>query len=117
MSYSTGKLAFIFMLAVLLSYAGAWWVARRYRAVLLARLGQYQKASDEVQQCLESEKNSGATLYAAACIAALSAKVDNRQTSRALLLLRQAFDRDYGRDKAAGDADLDGVRDDPDFPK
>ncbi len=29
MNYSTGKLAFIFMLAVLLSYAGAWWVARR----------------------------------------------------------------------------------------
>ena len=34
MSYSTGKLAFIFMLAVLLSYAGAWWVARRYRAAM-----------------------------------------------------------------------------------
>ena len=34
MNYSTGKLAFIFMLAVLLSYAGAWWVARRYRAAM-----------------------------------------------------------------------------------
>ena len=34
MNYSTGKLAFIFMLAVLLSYAGAWWLARRYRAAM-----------------------------------------------------------------------------------
>ena len=31
MNYSTGKLSFIFMLAVLLSVVGAWWVARRYR--------------------------------------------------------------------------------------
>ena len=31
MNYSTGKLAFIFMLAVLLSQVGAWWVAGRYR--------------------------------------------------------------------------------------
>ena len=34
MNYSTGKLAFIFMLAVLLSYIVAWWVARRYRAAM-----------------------------------------------------------------------------------
>ena len=34
MNYSTGKLAFIFMLAVLLSQVGAWWVARRYRAAM-----------------------------------------------------------------------------------
>ena len=34
MNYSTGKLAFIFMLAVLLSHVGAWWVARRYLAAM-----------------------------------------------------------------------------------
>ena len=34
MNYSTGKLAFIFVLAVLLSYVGAWWVARRYRLTM-----------------------------------------------------------------------------------
>ena len=34
MNYSTGKLSFIFMVAVLLSFAGAWWVARRYRVAM-----------------------------------------------------------------------------------
>ena len=34
MNYSTGKLSFIFALAVLLSFVGAWWVARRYRAAM-----------------------------------------------------------------------------------
>ena len=34
MNYSTGKLSFIFMLAVLLSLLGAWWVARRYRVAM-----------------------------------------------------------------------------------
>ena len=34
MNYSTGKLSFIFMLAVLLSVVGAWWVARRYRVAM-----------------------------------------------------------------------------------
>ena len=34
MNYSTGKLSFILMLAVLLSLAGAWWVARRYRVAM-----------------------------------------------------------------------------------
>ena len=34
MNYFTGKLAFIFMLAVLLSHVGAWWVARRYRSAM-----------------------------------------------------------------------------------
>ncbi len=34
MAYNTGKLLFIFMVAVLLSFAGAWWVARRYRGAM-----------------------------------------------------------------------------------
>jgi hypothetical protein len=34
MNYSTGKLGFIFVVAVLLSFAAAWWVARRYRATM-----------------------------------------------------------------------------------
>ena len=34
MNYSTGKLSFIFMVAVLLSFVGAWWVARRYRVAM-----------------------------------------------------------------------------------
>ncbi len=34
MAYNTGKLLFIFMVAVLLSFVGAWWVARRYRRAM-----------------------------------------------------------------------------------
>ena len=34
MPYSTGKLAFIFIVAVLLACLGAWWTAYRYRAVM-----------------------------------------------------------------------------------
>ena len=32
MDTSTGKLSFIFIVAVALSFAASWWIARRYRA-------------------------------------------------------------------------------------
>ncbi len=34
MDYSTGKLSFIFIVAVALSFVGAWWLAHRYRAAM-----------------------------------------------------------------------------------
>ncbi len=36
MNYSTGKLAFIFIAALLLAWAGAWVLARRYRSAMVA---------------------------------------------------------------------------------
>jgi hypothetical protein len=36
MGYSTGKLLFIFVVAVVLSALGAWIIAARYRATMLA---------------------------------------------------------------------------------
>jgi serine/threonine protein kinase/Tfp pilus assembly protein PilF len=91
--------------------------ARRSRAVLLARTGQCRKAGEEVQKCLAREPNSGATRYAAACVAALTAKDDPSEADRAVELLRQAFELGYGRDKAARDGDLDNIRDHAHFPK
>lgn len=34
MNYSTGKLLFIFLVAAVLSFVGAWWLARRYRIAM-----------------------------------------------------------------------------------
>jgi tetratricopeptide (TPR) repeat protein len=91
--------------------------ARRFRAVLLARLGQFAKAADEIQTCLRNEPDSGATRYAAACVAALTAGDDPREADRAIELLQQAFNLNYGRDKVAQDHDLDNIRNHPNFPK
>jgi tetratricopeptide (TPR) repeat protein len=91
--------------------------ARRCRAVLLARLGQFQKAAQEMNRCLDREPDSGATRYAAACVAAICAKDDPLQADRGVELLRQAFVLGYGRDKVAQDHDLDNIRNHPNFPK
>ena len=89
--------------------------ARRFRAVLYARLRRFREAAEEIQKCLEREPNSGATRYAAACISALTSRLDARATPRALEFLHQAFDLGYGRDKAANDPDLDALREEPEF--
>ena len=93
--------------------------ARRSRAVVLARRGDLRQAEQEINLCLDREPHSGATLYAAACVAALAAGRGGRAApgavDQALDLLRQAFARGYGRDKVADDRDLDGVRGDPRF--
>lgn len=34
MDYSTGKISFLFIVAVALSFLGAWWVAYRYRVTM-----------------------------------------------------------------------------------
>jgi hypothetical protein len=48
MDYNTGKLLFIFMVAVLLSFVGAWWVARRYRAAMRTLMSAPLAASPAV---------------------------------------------------------------------
>jgi tetratricopeptide (TPR) repeat protein len=91
--------------------------ARRFRAVLHARMGHFREAAADIEKCLSKEPNSGATRYAAACVAALMANKDSREADRAVELLRQAFGMGYGRDKAAQDHDLDNIRNHPNFPK
>jgi serine/threonine protein kinase/Flp pilus assembly protein TadD len=94
--------------------------ARRYRAILLARRGQWAQASQDINACLEREPQSGATLYAAACVAALALESADPLhatdvAGQALALLEQAFRRGYGQDKAAEDSDLVGLRQLPAF--
>jgi hypothetical protein len=87
--------------------------ARRFRAVLLARSGQFSDAKSEIERC--SDRNSGPNLYAAACVAALASSKDQRESRRALELLRGAFQLGYGHDKALSDPDLKNLQADPEF--
>jgi tetratricopeptide (TPR) repeat protein len=91
--------------------------ARRFRAVLYARLGQFREAAEDIEICLRMESTSGATRYAGACVAALASRADPGEADRAVELLRQAFVMGYGRDMAAQDHDLDNIRNHPKFPK
>jgi tetratricopeptide (TPR) repeat protein len=94
--------------------------ARRFRAVLLARRGDFGSASRDINWCLETDRRSGAAYYAAACVAALMAEQTTGRPAReagdqAVRLLGRAFERGYGRDRAAGDRDLEGIRRHPGY--
>jgi serine/threonine protein kinase/tetratricopeptide (TPR) repeat protein len=94
--------------------------ARRYRAILYARRGELARASHDINLCLEKEPQSGATLYAAACVAALALEHAEPThaadvAAQALTLLEQAFRQHYGQDRAATDRDLAALRDLPRF--
>jgi serine/threonine protein kinase/tetratricopeptide (TPR) repeat protein len=97
--------------------------ARRFRAVLRARAGDLAGAVTDVNRCLEQESSSGITLYAAACVLALGAdrSPDAGQAKgledQALDFLRRAFAQGYGRDRAAADPDLRGLRRRPAFQR
>jgi tetratricopeptide (TPR) repeat protein len=97
--------------------------ARRFRAVLLARAGQFDGACPDINWCLEREPEAGATLYAAACVTALWVERSGQVPSvrgkavEAIQLLRKAFRRGYGQDKAAEDPDLKGLRGVPEFDR
>jgi serine/threonine protein kinase/tetratricopeptide (TPR) repeat protein len=95
--------------------------ARRSRAVLQARRGNLDAARQEINLCLVREPESGSVLYAAACVASwVSFRSTDPATSQqaqaqALDLLGRAFARGYGRDQAAADPDLIGMRQHPGF--
>jgi serine/threonine protein kinase/Tfp pilus assembly protein PilF len=95
--------------------------ARRFRAILLARAGNFTEASQDINWCLEREPQGGATHYAAACVAALAAeKYPDRTAARqaaeqALTFLHQAFTHGYGMDRAPADPDLSAIRSLPRF--
>jgi tetratricopeptide (TPR) repeat protein len=102
--------------------------ARRYRGILLARLGKFEAASQDINWCLEREPRSGEPWYAAACVSALLAKQwaavqgdplarvqAQAAVNQALNFLQKALVLGCDRDKAATDPDLDGIRQDPRF--
>jgi tetratricopeptide (TPR) repeat protein len=94
---------------------------RRFRALAWARRDDFVQARQDVNQCLEREPRSGATLYAAACVTALMAAKEKdpvkarQERDQALWFLREAFANRYDLDKADEDRDLDGVRHLPEF--
>jgi serine/threonine protein kinase/Tfp pilus assembly protein PilF len=88
----------------------AWADARRCRAIVCARRGEFARAQADVNWCLEREPRAGATLYLAACVAARAAAAE-----QAVEFLQRAFAEGYGREKAETDPDLAGVRQDPRF--
>jgi eukaryotic-like serine/threonine-protein kinase len=93
--------------------------ARRYRAVILARAGEWQRASEEVNRCLQCDPRDGSALYAAACVASLTSKrlSDPRASRQAIEYLVRA--RDCGKDisKAPSDPDLEPIRQLPSFKR
>ena len=93
--------------------------ARRYQAVLHARRGQLEQATADVNWCLQREQLagevSGATFYAAACVAAQALdsadpRLADDISAQVLSFLQRAFARGYGRDRAAADPDLAPAR-------
>jgi tetratricopeptide (TPR) repeat protein len=96
--------------------------ARRFRAILWARFGDFEAAGNDIRWCLDREPTSGGHLYAAACITALAAKrlgeARRAQLAAAAVdLLKQAFALGYGRDKAADDSDLTALHGRPEFER
>lgn len=91
----------------------------RYRAVALARLGQLQQAAADANACIEREPTNPDSLYAAACVAAVSArKLGSAELNdNALQLLHSAIERGVDRERARTDPDFSGLRGDPDFRK
>ncbi len=86
--------------------------ARRYRAILHARMKRLDRAGEDINRCLEREPNVGATLYVAACVAALAAEqIDEPQLkNQALDLLQRAIAQGVDREKARTDPDLAAIR-------
>jgi serine/threonine protein kinase/Tfp pilus assembly protein PilF len=95
--------------------------ARRYRAILRARLGELAEASADINRCLEQSPRAGEVRYAAACVASLaSGQAHDPEAARAtaeqaMSFLRTAFTQGYGRDRAAQDTDLKVLWDRADF--
>jgi tetratricopeptide (TPR) repeat protein len=97
--------------------------AHRFRGILLARLGRFDEAGQDINWCLEHEE-SGPNHYAAACVSALLARAwANKKATeyakeaenQALGFLQAAFARGYGREKAAKDPDLAALWQQPGF--
>ncbi len=94
--------------------------ARRFRAIVLARLNRLAEALAEINTALQAAPQSGPTLYAAACVTSLAAEqapnpVAARQAAdESIRLLKLALTYGYGQ-HAATDDDLKAIRQHPEF--
>ena len=86
--------------------------ARRYRAILLARRGDWDAAAREINGCLEREPRSPATLYAAACVAARAyGKAGTTAlANQSIDLLERALAEGADAAQADKDPDFEAVR-------
>lgn len=93
--------------------------ARRYRAIMLARMGKLERATQEANLLTGTEqgRKDPSTLYAAACVAALAGEKLLAPSLRksALDLLRRAADNGADLTAAGKDPDLAGLRSEPGF--
>jgi serine/threonine protein kinase/Tfp pilus assembly protein PilF len=96
--------------------------ARRARANVLAHQGDWGAACQDIELCVKGDP-SGATLYAGACVYALmAAKCPSPVQAQAagdqaVALLAAALEQGYGRAVAATDADLESIRNRPEFSR
>jgi tetratricopeptide (TPR) repeat protein len=93
--------------------------ARRYRAIVLARQGEWERATREINGCLEREPRSAATLYAAACVVgrAFDKAGTTAISNQGLDLLERALAEGADPAKAAEDPDLGAIRRLPRFQR
>ncbi len=93
--------------------------ARRYLAIALARQGEWERSTQEINRCLEREPRAAPTLYAASCVLALAFdKVRSAEISgQALDLLGRALSEGANPEEAALDADLASIRRLPRFQR
>ena len=89
---------------------------RASRGVLLARLGNYETARADAEQALSLD-SSDAVEYQVSGIYALSSQESPADRKRAIALLTSALRHGYGTELIAGDADLNVLRNDPNFQK
>jgi serine/threonine protein kinase/tetratricopeptide (TPR) repeat protein len=88
--------------------------ARAGRGVLLGRLGRRTEAIKDAEECLRRDIQPE-VLYQVAGIYALTSRQRAQDRRQAFLLLACAFDKGYGLDLIGRDADLNPIRDDPEF--
>jgi serine/threonine protein kinase/Flp pilus assembly protein TadD len=88
--------------------------ARSALAVLLARMGEFDRSLREAEATL-ARAEDGPTYYAAASAYALASRESPQHQGRALQLLQLALEQHYGRDLLDSDPDLDPLRDQPQF--
>lgn len=94
-------------------------LARQYRAIMLARLGEWQRAAEDIQRCLQRNPADGSAYYAAACVASLASRqrADPRLAQQAVEFLDLAGRAGLDITKAQTDPDLDPIRELPGFQR
>lgn len=89
----------------------------RYRAIALARLGELADAGNEIDACLDLEPTNPETLYAVACVSAISFRKvhDPDLADYALKMLQEAIICGVDPVRATTDPDFSALNVDPDF--